>query len=275
MIKKVVILTGNETRHEFFRKYVASKKGISVLASYCEGIEASLTHRVVELSETDVQKRHVENRTQSEADFFELFNSTITDKSNPIFIPKFSINEPECVADIIQKKPDLIIAYGCSLIKPPLIQAFQGRLINVHLGLSPYYRGSGTNFWPLVNNEPEFVGATFMYMDEGIDTGDIIHQIQADFCWGDTPSQIGNRLIKKMAHVYAELILNFDSLQTMPQLERCTTDRYYSKTHFTAASVETLYRNFSEGLVDTYLARKNTQESKLKIVQNPVLSHTL
>jgi len=47
------------------------------------------------------------------------------------------------------------------------------------LGLSPYYLGSGTNYWPLVNEKPEFVVATFMHIDTDIDTEEIIHQIRA------------------------------------------------------------------------------------------------
>ena len=39
-------------------------------------------------------------------------------------------------------------------------------MINVHLGLSPYYKGSATNFWPFVNNELQFLGVTFMVTDK-------------------------------------------------------------------------------------------------------------
>jgi len=39
---KVIILTGSETRHEYFRKRIASDARIKVLASYCEGQEKSL-----------------------------------------------------------------------------------------------------------------------------------------------------------------------------------------------------------------------------------------
>ena len=62
--------------------------------------------------------------------------------------------------------------------------------------MSPYYRGSGTNFWPFVNNELQFIGATFMHIDEGVDTGEIIHQIRANIFHDDNIHQIGNRLIR-------------------------------------------------------------------------------
>ena len=40
------------------------------------------------------------------------------------------------------------------------------KILNLHLGISPYYKGSGTNYFPLVNNEPQYVGATFMFLDK-------------------------------------------------------------------------------------------------------------
>ena len=56
--------------------------------------------------------------------------------------------------------PDLVVLFGSSIIKDPLLGYMKGRIINMHLGLSPYYRGSATNFWPLVDNLPECVGVT-------------------------------------------------------------------------------------------------------------------
>jgi methionyl-tRNA formyltransferase len=48
--------------------------------------------------------------------------------------------------------------------------------INLHSGLSPYYRGTWSYGWPIVNNEPEYIGATVHHVDPGIDTGDVIYQ---------------------------------------------------------------------------------------------------
>ena len=91
--------------------------------------------------------------------------------------------------------------------KPDLIDAYKGKFLNVHLGLSPYYKGR-TNIFPIIDKRPEMVGATFMYIDQGIDTGDIIHQIQADYFVGDSVHSVGNRLIKKMTKCYADLCVS-------------------------------------------------------------------
>lgn len=104
----------------------------------------------------------------------------------------------------------------------------------MHLGLTPYYRGAASNFWALADNYPECVGATFMFIDAGIDTGEIIHQIRATINYYDTPSTIGNRLIKDMTNIFERLIMNFDKVKTLtyplyPQFERVTRKKIFLK----------------------------------------------
>ena len=46
MIFKVVLITGSELRHEFFRKFIASNSQIKVLATYCESEKGNLLSRI-------------------------------------------------------------------------------------------------------------------------------------------------------------------------------------------------------------------------------------
>ena len=271
-MKRIVILTGSELRHVFLRKYMALSEDIEVINSYCEGQEKSL-RALVEKDEAfqDTRLKHISAREQSEQDFFGLFVQTTADQSNPIFLPKGQISSPDYTQTIVDSKPDLLIAYGCSIIREPLLDAFEGRLLNVHLGLSPYYRGSGTNYWPLVSGQPEYVGATFMYIDAGIDTGEIIHQIRARCSWGDTPSQIGNRLIVEMTSVYRSLIVNFENLARMPQMPRPSDEKVCRRQDYTEESVATLYRNFENGLIERYLKEETDRCAKVPILTNPAL----
>jgi len=267
-LRRIVILTGSELRHVFFRKYIALSKDIEVINSYCEGQEKSL-RTLVEKDDIpdDVRLKHLFAREQSEKDFFNLFSMSIVDNSAPVFLPKGKINTSVYTQAIINAQPDLLIAYGCSIIKEPLLSIFEGRFLNVHLGLSPYYRGAGTNYWPLVNSEPEYVGATFMYIDPGIDTGEIIHQIRAKYSWGDTPSQIGNRLIVEMSRVYQNIIINFDKLEKMQQLPMPSNEKVYKKRDFTEESVLTLYKNFNNDLIGRYLSDESNRCAKVSIIQ--------
>ena len=275
MEKRIVILTGSELRHQFFRKYMALQPGIRVLRTCCEGLEKSLTALVRKKAEpTDYRARHLQARDCAERDFFALFVETADDLSSPIHIPKGDINEKEHVEAILALRPDLLVAYGCSIIRGKLLEEYSGRFLNVHLGLCPWYRGSGTNFWPLVNGEPEYVGATFMHIDAGVDTGEIIHQIRAEYCWADTPHAVGNRLIRDMAGVYAAIVRRFDELPRMPQPPAPQRPRYYRKKDFSEESVRRLYANFCHGMIERYLAEKEERDSRVPLVKNPVISGT-
>lgn len=261
---KIVILTGDETRHVYFRKKIASDKRITVLTSYCESDEKSLANRNnqnVQTSQIEIQ--HVEARTQSETDFFLDYIESCEDKSHPKLIEKGAINDEAVVNEIVAMNPDLIVCYGSSLVKSDLLTKFEGKFLNVHLGLSPYYRGSGTNVWPLINLEPDMVGATFMYIDAGIDTGEIIHQIRADVHLGDSPHTIGNRLIRKMTSTYADIVCNFRNLENEEQ--PVSEGKLYYRRDFTAESCRQLYFNFSQSMIENYL---NSPKQLPYIVKN-------
>lgn len=269
---KIAILTGAEPRHAFFRKRLALAPGIEVLQSYCEGTQKSLDAVVAAQEDSPLRQWHLAQRDQSEQDFFGLFVEHAEDRSHPRFLPKGDINKPEPTQAIIGQQPDMLVAYGCSIIREPLLSAFAGRFINVHLGLSPYYRGSGTNYWPLVNNEPEYVGVTFMHIDAGIDTGEIIHQLRARVVWGDMPVQIGNRVIVDAAAACAEIARNFDALERVPQPPEPAEARVYRRRDFTEESVSRLYANFADGLVERYLAEGRERCARVPLVRNPALS---
>lgn len=271
---KIIILTNSELRHTFLRKAIALDNRITVLKSYCEGTEKSLSTQIrASDSSSDIQKKHLSARERSEKDFFETFVKLTEDESHPEFIKKGSINDDEFVNQIKRLNPDLIVAYGCSIIKESLLEAFEGKFVNIHLGLSPYYRGSGTNFWPMVNRELDYLGVTFMHIDAGIDTGKVIHQYRARVYENDTPHQIGNRLIADIAVITRELVRSFDVLEDLEQIiipEKC---KYYKNSDFTEKSVKLLYRNFEAGMVDEYLSMK--ENDKVKILTNSLLDKVI
>ncbi|MCW3106788.1 MAG: formyltransferase [Segetibacter sp.] len=265
-LKQVVILTGNELRHQYFRKKIALKSGIKVLKTYCESAENLIEKGAMQVSSIQ-RERHLLSRAQSEKDFFEAFTNTVEDLSNAAVINRGEINDI-CFEEITALNPDLVIVYGASILQEPLLSAFSKRILNVHLGLSPYYRGAATNFWPLVDRNPACVGATFMYIDAGIDTGEIIHQVRASYNFFDTPSTIGNRLIKDMTEVFAEIIIKYDSLIKPGVPAYSNFRKFFKKRDFTENSVEQLYLNFREGMIEAYLDKLDEHNGLFPIVTN-------
>lgn len=249
--------------------------GLEVLRTYCEGTEKSLPTVIDRFSpDAALQQAHVDARTRSEEDFFGSFVAMAPDQSKPVFLPKGEINELIHAVDIQRLKPDILLSFGCSLIKEPLLSASGGRFVNIHLGLSPYYRGSGTNFWPLVNQEPEFVGVTFMHIDAGVGTGEIVHQMRARIYSGDNPHQIGNRLISDMVRGAIEIVLKFDELIPLVPLPEPERIRVCKRKDFSPKSVHLLYEAFENGLIERYLREREYREGRSPILCNPTFQET-
>jgi hypothetical protein len=114
-----------------------------------------------------------------------------------------------------------------------------------------------------------------MHIDAGIDTGAIIHQIRPRIFPGDGPHQIGNRLIADMAEVCAAIVRVFDRLTDMPQPPMPADERVYRKKDFSEEATRTLYRNFSSGMIATYLAEQGQRRAMVPILENPAVTAEL
>jgi phosphoribosylglycinamide formyltransferase-1 len=272
-MKRVILITGSELRHEFLRIFLSHAAGFELIKTYAESPDKNIVAQVASQDDNTLRKTHLSLRTQTEKDFFELYCSQTKDLSNVAFLKKGDINSEHFVEEIKKLNPDLIVAYGCSIIKPSLVEHFESCFINVHLGLSPYYRGSGTNYWPFVNDELELIGVTFMHIDTGVDTGKVFHQIRPRIYPGDDVHKIGNRLIYDFAVLLPKIIVRFDDLEEVEQLAiDKSAGKYYKNSDFSEASLVELYKNFSSGMVEKYLENKETHDAKYKIVENPALA---
>jgi hypothetical protein len=73
---------------------------------------------------------------------------------------------------------DYYIIFGASYIKGELCDwLVQHRAINIHMGISPYYRGNSCNFWAMYDGRPDLVGATIHFLEKGLDSGKILFHV--------------------------------------------------------------------------------------------------
>lgn len=267
-ICNIVILTSGSIRHTYFRIGLALSSGINVLTSFVESSQNEYTELVpVSIEDiTDPLRLHFITRHNTECDYFGPFTKLSEDKSKPTFINTGAINEVHYIDLIAKLNPDLIVSYGCSIIKEPLLNLFPNRIINVHLGLSPYYLGSGTNFHAMARGDFQCVGVTYMFMDAGIDTGPIIHQRRAVILPFDNPHQVGNRLISQTVFDVAKLVRSFTSLEVM-RLRTDITSNVFRRKDATPEVTKMLYHQFDSNAVTEYLKIKDERERQFPIVE--------
>ena len=105
-------------------------------------------------------------------------------------------NNLEFIEEIKKIKPDVIcvVAYG-KILPKELLEIPKLGCINVHGSLLPKYRGAAPIQWAVLNGDEE-TGITTMYMDVGMDTGDMILKEKVTIGEDETNGELWERLSK-------------------------------------------------------------------------------
>lgn len=106
------------------------------------------------------------------------------------------VNSPAFVAEMRRLEPDLFVLSGYNrILRPEIIALPALGCINLHGGRLPEYRGCAPINWQIINGET-VGGCCVLFVDEGIDTGDIISQAYYDILDTDTSQDIVNKQLE-------------------------------------------------------------------------------
>lgn len=112
------------------------------------------------------------------------------------------VNAASVASLIARERPELVVVSGTNLLRAPLIAQIvaHARIMNLHTGISPYLKGGPncTN-WALALGRFELIGSTIMWLDRGIDTGDIIATEQVPLSGRERLDELHLRV---MAHAH-------------------------------------------------------------------------
>ena len=116
------------------------------------------------------------------------------EKNIEVLQPEKVKNNPEFIERIKQINPDVIcvVAYG-KILPKELLEIPRFGCINVHGSLLPKYRGAAPIQWSVLNGEAT-TGITTMYMDIGMDTGDMILKEETEIGENETTGELWERL---------------------------------------------------------------------------------
>lgn len=148
------------------------------------------------------------------------------EKNIPVYQPIKVRNNPEFIEEVRKMNPDLIcvVAYG-KILPEELLKIPKLGCINVHGSLLPKYRGAAPIQWAVINGDKK-TGITTMYMDVGMDTGDMILKKEVDIGGNETTGELWDRLAK----IGGELLV-----ETLNKIEDGTAPREKQGENFTMA----------------------------------------
>ncbi|HMG05847.1 MAG TPA: phosphoribosylglycinamide formyltransferase [Chthoniobacterales bacterium] len=117
--------------------------------------------------------------------------------------------ETELVRMLQEAGVDLVVLAGfMRVLKAPMLQAFPGRIINLHPSLLPKYPGVEAWAQALAAGE-KMTGCTVHYVDAGIDSGEIIAQRTVPILPNDTPESLHARIQVAERELYPEVVRGF------------------------------------------------------------------
>jgi methionyl-tRNA formyltransferase len=87
-----------------------------------------------------------------------------------------SVNDESCKELLQQLQPGIVLVNGTRIISKKILQSTNAVFINMHVGITPWYRGSHGGYWALYNNDVENFGTTIHIVDAGVDTGAVLQQ---------------------------------------------------------------------------------------------------
>jgi len=148
------------------------------------------------------------------------------EKGLKIYQPEKVKNNKEFREEIEKLKPDVIcvVAYG-KILPKKILEIPKYGCINVHGSLLPKYRGAAPIQWAVLNGD-KVTGITTMYMDAGMDTGDMILKEEVEIGEDETTGELWDRLAK----IGGELLV-----KTLQQVGKGTAPREKQGDDFSIA----------------------------------------
>ena len=264
------ILTSHDVRHRYLVNALRSRCEVAAVCYQDTGyVPADTAADSTDEATAAAVQHHFDERRRQERIYFGHDAEPVTDSPTcgVRVVDRRTLNTPETLTFLRRRQVEAVVVYGTGMIKPPLIEPFAGRMINMHLGLSPYYRGTATNFYPLLNDEPEYVGATIHLIDPGIDTGPIVHHARPEIVADDMPHTAGCKAIQaglnKLIQTVNELAAG--TLQSVPQWNP-PNPKLYLRKDYHPSQVVRLYKMIEAGLFPNYAARKHRVQDTMRLI---------
>ena len=246
---KITLFTANQNRHNYL---------VNLLSNNCDELFVVQENRTIfpgiipgYYRATKTMEKYFKNVVNAQSKIFG--NSHINGKNKNIHLfPLQSGDLNKCSMDTLPDflKSDVYVVFGSSYIKGDLVDfLIKNKTLNIHMGVSPYYRGTDCNFWALYDDNPHIVGATIHLLSKGLDSGAILYHALSDI--KNNSFEYTMSTVKSAFHSLAERIKNQSIFDIKPIIQNKEEEIRYSKKD-----------EFNEEIVKSFLFKTINLNSK-------------
>lgn len=251
---KVTLMTGSHPRH----LYVARKLH-----------EAGMLHSLVverrepmvpvpdpSLSELDRANviRHFREREEAEIRVFGQGDLFFFQGKLPVLVIEPSeLNGEETKRWLREHPADVVITYGVHKLEDDLLALLPEHAWNIHGGLSPWFRGTATLFWPFYFLKPNWAGMTIHRLSSKLDGGDIIHHSVPELQRGDGIHDVACRAVQQVADDLVVILGMLKSGRTITAVPQKSSGKLFTNADWMPQHLRLIYNTFNNDIVDRFL----------------------
>ena len=266
---KLLCIVGSQLRHQYFLKRICENFDVcGIINQKRTLVQPSKTNRTV-FNKEDLlfEKKHLEHLKTSEENYF---SEAIGFKAKEIPILEVDnfqeLNSEKTVNWVKALNCDAAIDYGSFILKDAIMDVLPYWSINLHGGLSPWYKGSAALLWPLVLQQPELLGITYHLLSRKIDGGKIIQHFRPEIKPDDSPHDLGCRSIKDGAQTGIALLKKLESTGELKLIDQKGTGKLFLEKDYKPSIIQTVYHNINNGMLENYLNNKSLIDSQYQFI---------
>ena len=246
---KITLFTSNKNRHNYLINLLSEVSDELYVIQECGTIFPGIVPDHYQTSSN--MKKYFENVNNAQSQLFG--NSYVNNKKKNIkILPMLSGDLNQCSMNLLSGflKSDVYVVFGSSYIKGELVDFLvKQKAINIHAGVSPYYRGTDCNFWALFDDNPHLAGTTIHLLSKGLDSGPMLYHAMSNL--KTNPFNYTMSTIKSAFHSIAERIQDGSIFTIKPLVQDKVKEVRYTKKS-----------DFSEEIVKEYFEKKIDLNSK-------------
>lgn len=199
----------------------------------------------------------------------------------PVYQPK-SLRNAEAQTELQALNADVMVVVAYGLILPKaVLDAPRLGCLNVHGSILPRWRGAAPIQRAIWAGDKQ-TGVTIMQMNEGLDTGDMLHKVYCEISPTETSASLYHKLAELAPPALIEVLDELESGKFVPQVQDDSQSNYADKLskeeaelnwQLSAAQLERNIRAFNPAPVAFLTLSQNTVEERIKIYAANVLPH--
>ena len=260
---KITVFTSNQPRHIYLLNQLSS------ISDSCHAIIGSNTLFPGQsdgfFKKSNIMQRYFSKVLKSEEKFFGG-PAFLKNKINALLMKSSDLNMLEKKILEPSLNSDIYIVFGATYIKGWLAdELVRRRTINLHMGISPYYRGSSCNFWACYNKDYHLVGSTIHMLSKGLDSGNILYHAVPTTKGCETIFDFTMKSVKVAIQSLQERIVSNELFKITPSVQDSSKEISYTKNADFNDTVATAFIESIPSIATLHDYIENNRSDKLFI----------